>query len=319
MDDSFLNELRREPAPEFARRLRTSLQRQEFETQGGSVGMRAPKWAALAASIVLVSIAFTLPSVRAGAQAFLDLFRVVNIAGVSFNAARLNELDLNRLDLPKIVGQDVEVLIEAGEPISYATLDEAGAAAGLRLLSPAWVPTGWERAEIVVCCEHAARVTANTQLLRVVLDELAIDDIAIPTGLDGQTLTVRIAPVVTTSYRNGQRVVQLFQSRSPEVSFPAGLDLPVLAEIGLRIIGLDRDEAYRVAQSVDWRSTLIVPVPATEATFREVNVAGADGLMIVPEGRPGALVLLWASGDQVFALTGPLQPAELLEMAQTLQ
>jgi hypothetical protein len=95
--------------------------------------------------------------------------------------------------------------------------------------------------------------------------------------------------------------------------------LPVLAEIGLRIIGLDRDEAYRVAQSVDWRSTLIVPVPATEATFREVNVAGADGLMIVPEGRPGALVLLWASGDQVFALTGPLQPAELLEMAQTLQ
>jgi hypothetical protein len=153
----------------------------------------------------------------------------------------------------------------------------------------------------------------------VLLDELAIDDIAIPTGLDGQTLTVRIAPVVTTSYRFGQRVVQLSQSRSPEVSFPAGLDLPVLAEIGLRIIGLDRDEAFRVAQSVDWRSTLIVPVPAAEATFREVNVAGRDGLMIVPEGRPGNLVLLWASGDQVFGLTGVLPPGELLEMAQTLQ
>jgi hypothetical protein len=319
MDDNFLSDLRREPAPGFARRLRTSLQRQEVETQGRAVGMRTPKWAALAASIVLVSIAFTLPSVRAGAQAFLDLFRVVNIAGVSFNAARLNELDLNGLDLPKMVGNEVEVLVEAGEPVAYETLDEAGAAAGLRVLSPAWVPAGWERAEIVVCCEHAVRITANTQVLRVLLDELAIDDIAIPTGLDGQTLTVRIAPVVTTSYRFGQRVVQLSQSRSPEVSFPAGLDLPVLAEIGLRIIGLDRDEAFRVAQSVDWRSTLIVPVPAAEATFREVNVAGRDGLMIVPEGRPGNLVLLWASGDQVFGLTGVLPPGELLEMAQTLQ
>jgi hypothetical protein len=55
------------------------------------------------------------------------------------------------------------------------------------------------------------------------------------------------------------------------------------------------------------------------ATFREVNVAGRDGLMIVPEGRPGNLVLLWASGDQVFGLTGVLPPGELLEMAQTLQ
>jgi hypothetical protein len=41
--------------------------------------------------------------------------------------------------------------------------------------------------------------------------------------------------------------------------------------------------------------------------------------MIVPEGRPGNLVLLWASGDQVFGLTGVLPPGELLEMAQTLQ
>jgi hypothetical protein len=32
---------------------------------------------------------------------------------------------------------------------------------------------------------------------------------------------------------------------------PAGIDLPALAEIALRIAGLDRDEAYRLAWSID--------------------------------------------------------------------
>jgi len=40
--------------------------------------------------------------------------------------------------------------------------------------------------------------------------------------------------------------------------------------------------------------------------------------LIQPRRDFGGL-LLWASGDQVFALGGPLPSPELLEVAQTLQ
>jgi hypothetical protein len=296
----------------------------EIATEEHGFGGPVAKWVAMAASIAVVSVAFTFPAVRAGAQAFLDLFRVASVRAVAFDTERLSELerlDLSGLDLPAIVGENVEVLAESGEPTPYATLQDAAAAAGHSVLTPAWMPPGWELTTIEVVGENAVRLTVFMEPLRQILAGLGIDDVSIPAGLDGQQATIRVPPVVHLEYTHAAITsgrLQLLQARSPEVSFPAGIDLAALAEIGLRILGLERDEAYRFAQSIDWRSTLIVPVPAGNASFIEVNVAGNDGLLIQPRDEYGAL-LLWASGDQVFALGGPLPNPELLEIAQTLQ
>jgi hypothetical protein len=323
MDDKFIRDLRRAPAPAFARRLRASLHGAEIAEEH-RFGAPFTKWAAMAASVALVSVAFTFPAVRVGAQAFLDLFRVASVTAVAFDAerlARLEQLDLSGLDLPAIVSENVEVLAESGEPTSYPTLEDAAAAAGHSVLTPAWMPPGWELTTIEVVGENAVRLTLVTEPLVEVMAGLGIDDISIPAGLDGQQATIRVPPVVHLEYTHpaitsGQ--LQLLQAQSPEVSFPAGIDLAALAEIGLRILGLERDEAYRFAQSIDWRSTLIIPVPAANASFTEVNVAGNEGLLIKPRDEYGAL-LLWASGAEVFALGGPLSNPELLEVAQTLQ
>jgi hypothetical protein len=241
--------------------------------------------------------------------------------------SELEQLDLSSLDLPSIVGENVEVLAESGPPTSYATLEDAGAAAGHPVLTPAWLPAGWALTTIEVAGENAARVTVRTEPLRQILEALGIDDVSIPAGVDGQQATIRVPSVVHLEFTHTPAVgqleslggnLQLLQARSPEVSFPAGLDLAALAEVGLRILGLERDEAYRLAQGIDWRTTLIVPVPAANASFTEVNVAGNDALLIQPRDEYGGL-LLWASGDRVFALGGPLPAPELLEVAQTLQ
>ena len=321
MDDKFLHDLRREPAPEFSRRLRTSLREQDLQAQGNTLGLRSTRWVGLAASIAVLSIAFTFPAVRAGAQAFLDLFRVVNVAGISFDAERLSEIDFGGLDLRQMLGEQIEVLSEPNTPTTFETLADAGTAAGSRVLVPAWMPVGWELTGIMVGGEESARITASTNKLQLLLDLLAIDDLSIPVGLDGQTATLHVPPIVHLTYSNADKDLRLIQARTPEVSFPAGLDLPVLAEIGLRIMGLERDEAYRLAWGIDWRSTLILPVPTAEASFRKVNVAGRDGLLVDPirGSRSEDSVLLWATDDQVFAISARLASVDLLEMAQTLQ
>ncbi|HVY63945.1 MAG TPA: hypothetical protein VHH11_03905 [Gammaproteobacteria bacterium] len=310
-----MHDMRRAPPPEFAARLRARLHAQR---PAHHERWRTPvaRWLAAAAAVAAVGFAFTFPDVRAGAAAFLDLFRVVNFAGVRFDPQRLAGLKAGGVDLPSLLG-DVEPLAQPGAPVSYADPVEAGRAASIDVRLPAWVPPGWTLAETVVAAEHSVRVTANAAKLQAVLDTLALNDVRLPEGLDGQVATVTLPPVVGMTYRSGDVALHLFEARSAEVSFPAGFDLPALAHAALRILGLDRDEAYRMAYSIDWRSTLIVPVPADAASFRPANVAGADGLLI--ERARGGSVLLWSAGGRMYALSGPLGADGLLEMAQSLQ
>jgi hypothetical protein len=117
----------------------------------------------------------------------------------------------------------------------------------------------------------------------------------------------------------------LIEARRPEASLPAGLDMPRLGEIGLRLLGTDAGEAYRIAQSIDWRTTLLVPVPTDATAFRKVDIRGASGLLIESarrdRGGTAALqtILMWSSGDLVLALIGSLPADQLLEMAQSTQ
>src|SRR5690606_32106722 len=118
MNDEFLHGFRREPPAAFAARLKASLDAKDGDP-AWSTGLRATRgsrWAALAASVAVVALAFTFPSVRAGAQAFLDLFRVSGVVGVPIDEERLRALDFSELDVSRLLGDDLEVLVEGGAP-----------------------------------------------------------------------------------------------------------------------------------------------------------------------------------------------------------
>ena len=108
-------------------------------------------------------------------------------------------------------------------------------------------------------------------------------------------------------------------------TFPAGLDLLKLAYAGLRVLGMSRDEANRRSVTIDWRSTLIVPIPSRALSYRPINVSGNEGLLIQGienDGSGGSLVggaLMWSAGGETFAVAGAVSPEALLEIAQTLQ
>src|ERR1041385_5776542 len=102
MDDQFLNEQRRDPDSGFAARLHERL-----KSQGAARPTWRPAWtgiklAPLAAGGVAMGamiLLFTLPSVRASAQAFLDLFRVRSFAAVPVNEERIEKLKDGNIDL----------------------------------------------------------------------------------------------------------------------------------------------------------------------------------------------------------------------------
>jgi len=325
MDDHFMLSGWRTPPADFARRVRDRLHQLDREAEPVHRFRPLSRIAACAGALVLVVGAFSFPAVQAGARAFLDLFRIVNFAPVAVQAERFTALmERPDLDLPRMLSEQVEVLKAPGPRQTVADTAAAGAAAGIQVRTPTWFPVGLERDLIEVSADEALRFTVSTAKLKRVMDAFGIDDLSVPEEIDGQSATVRVPAVVRIRYRGQGHDVMLMQARQPQVAFPAGIDLASLAEIGLRVLGIKPAEAHRFAQSMDWRTTLIVPVPADAAAFKQVDVQGNPGLLIEAIGAsargklPAASRVLWSSGDSVFALVGNVPPTELFEMAQSV-
>jgi hypothetical protein len=330
MDDRYLHELRREPDPGYARALRERLRGVEDDVPAR--GFRLVPALASAASIALIAFAFTIPAVRVAAQNALDLFRVRSFAAVEVDQSRVDQLraihDQLGQDPAALVFDHQEVLKEPGQPMDYPSADLAGDAAGLpNLRRPGGpLPNGMHFKKATVSGDGAARLTVNTDKLRKVVEMLGLTDVRIPDQLNGQKVTVHKPTVVMQEFESATHRMTLVESLSPEVTLPPGTDMRQLGEIGLRLLGLEPDEARRVAGSIDWKSTVVVPVPPTAESFRQVHVNGQKGLLVRfgqtdangKRRRSGAL-LLWTEGDRVLAMRSDLPNDEVLDVAQSLR
>src|SRR5438874_8988113 len=163
VDDKFLYEGRREPGRDFAERLRDTLRRQgpaRVVQEATWRGWRPLPVAASALAAIAAVLLFTLPSVRASAQAFLDLFRVRNFTAITVDAARMRQLENGSIDLKGLLGGDhVETLKDPGPPQLYPDPRSAGSAAGIPVRVPGVLPRGLQADSVVVQQEGLARLT----------------------------------------------------------------------------------------------------------------------------------------------------------------
>lgn len=332
MTEDPLAHLHEEPRPEFAATLRRRLQAIEAQDQERRASRRrAAPVLVTAALLAVVGFSLSLRPVRAAAQSFLELFRVKRFAAVAVDPERLARLHEGKLDFKTLVGEQVEVIEPGREPEVVDGLEAAAALAGATLRQPSVLPQDAALAEVRVGSPGHFRVRLDVAKLEAVAQALGVEDVEVPPSWDGATVEVAGSPVVGLRYHRREGDFVLLQSRSPEVQLPAGVDLQALGAIALRLAGMSAEEAAIFARKVDWRSTLLVPMPAEGGSFREVDVNGAQGLLVTafrpsppgPDGRrgrgPRESVLLWSTDDRVFALSGPGDGVIVLDMAQSVR
>src|SRR5262245_66622561 len=142
MDERFMQALKSAPDPECAGQLRDRL---GPDAEAEADERPRARWAAMLAPALAVALLLSViffPSVRASAQAFLDLFRIRNFTAVSVNPERIRQLQEGKLDLKSLIGDRVETLIEPGPPQTVASVAAAGAAAGIQVKVPNTLPSG---------------------------------------------------------------------------------------------------------------------------------------------------------------------------------
>ncbi len=344
MSDDFLSRLREEPRPEFRDRLEERLRdvdAHEREPRSAPSPWRrfvpALAGAGLVAALLL---AFSLDPVRAAAREFLDLFRVKRFAAVPVDPQRLERLARGGVDFKSLVADQVQVVVAPQQPVEVASPEAGAVEAGIVAHLPTVLPRRAELVGTTLGRPGSFRVQVDTAKLEALALAAGADEIEIPGWWNGATIDVDMPPVLAVRYARTfdgsdgrpprEDSFLLFQSAAPQVELPEGFDPAILGRLGLRLAGMSAEDALAFSRSIDWRATLLVPVPIQGGTFREVEVSGQKGLLVTvqppprsaPAGRAARAhsVLLWSADGQVFALQGPAthDGIEMLEMAQSI-
>jgi anti-sigma factor RsiW len=292
-------------------------------------------WAAsLAAAILLLSLAF--PSARGFAQRLLATLRVEKVQTINLD---LNSLDgkINRRVQQGIAQMisDKAVVTTDEKAMSAASQESASNLAGfpVRLLSARQDAPHFE-----IEGAHAFHMTVDRARLQDFLDQAGRPDLVLPATLDGATVSVQVPRFARVSYGNcghfdagdGQQgsssdptpakdCLHLVEAPSPLVNVPSDLNLQQLAETVLGLAGMNPVQARKFCQTVDWKSTLVLPVPSSVRSYESVDVNGVTGTLMYTSGRRSpSYVLIWVKDGIIYCLVGMGDPSQAVQLADSL-
>ena len=294
--------------------------------------------------VLALTVIFAVPSVRAFASELLNLFRVQRVTVVPVDFTGLEQLNgAVGQNISQLISDSVTMKNEPGDPVNVATADEASQLAGFTVRAPQDITPS----RISVMSGASFAFTIDRAKAQALLDEAGRSDLVLPEEVDGADVSIKIPSSVsiafgtcpepssaseaeremereTTTTGSPGRVyadcVILAQIPSPEVSAPASLDIAKLAQLGLEFAGMTAEEAAAFTSTVDWTSTLIVPIPKNAASYQQVTVDGVTGTLIErPSDDAPQFALLWVK-DGIFYTIGGLgsNSQKALEIANSL-
>lgn len=277
-------------------------------SRGSFAAWRTSAWGAAAACLLIVLFSFA--PARSWAQRFLSMLRVQKLAVVPVDLSAVTaEVGANQGKklITQLISDNVTVTLKPGRPVSASSPQVAGQMAGfsVQTLDGLGVPK-----DILVSDEAAFYLTLDRQRIEAVLNQINRPDIQVPSNIDGSIIAVHIPKAVHMAYAN----MDFTQVPSPTVSVPPSLNISALAEAALQVAGMSPAEAHAFCQSVDWTSTLVIPVPEAASSYQSVRVEGTDGTLIQAPARgkfPGGYALIWTKNGIIYSISGkgPADPA----------
>jgi hypothetical protein len=306
----------------------------------------------LATAAVVVVVLVGADPVRLWAQKVLAMLRVQKIAVVTIDPTTLMSSSEPESRPYKLINQfftaNVVVTIDPGKPDVVPTVTRAAQLAGypIRTIANLGAPQS-----VQVNGETAFQMTIDRDRVETMLDEVGRSDIRIPASANGALIAVHIPKIVVSmygdcpvrrSYRDSNTQSQaevlaerkiehmagvtnsnctyLVQAPSPTVSVPPELNMSEIAEAALELAGMSPAEARSFCQTVDWSSTMVVPIPRNSSSYETVTVDGVEGTLITETLSQGnRYSLLWIKNGVIHSLAGHGNSSDALTLAASLR
>jgi anti-sigma factor RsiW len=316
----------------------------------------APRWrfawaGSFAAVVLLLSLLF--PATRGFAQRLLATLRVERVQTVTVDfAAADNHAPNQPLEtLAKLLSDNAVVTTNEKEftvDSQIAATQAAGFPVRMLLARPD-TPT------FNISGARAFHLTLDRTRLQDILDQAGRPDLLLPATLDGATVSVQVPRAVALNYggckhedradnlaqdqlhkpihgnnATGQTALSggddscllVIQAPSPVINVPSDLNIQQLVEIGLQLGAWDPVKAREFCQTVDLKSTLVLPIPRNVQSYEAVTINGARGTLMHfsnPRNGDSGFGLIWVDGGIIYSLIGHGDTDSAVQLASSLQ
>ena len=291
----------------------------------------------IALAVLLLTLIVSIPATRALADQVLNLFRVQQVTVIPVDFTGLQQLTGNGTlgkQISQLVSDSITMKQEPGKPVEVTDAADASQKAGFTVR----LPQDKAFSRLTVQDGAAFDFTVDRAKAQALLDEAGRSDLVLPNDIDGAVVSVTVPASIRADYgncpdpaaeesagrgSNGRKYadcVILAEIPSPTVDAPANVDVAQLAQLGLEFTGMSSEQAAAFAQSVDWTSTLVVPIPRNASTYEQVQVDGVTGTLIQrpPDDAPQFL-LLWVKDGIVYSIGGlGANSQQAIDMANSL-
>jgi hypothetical protein len=272
---------------------------------------------------ICVAILFSFAPVRRAAADFLGIFRVRKFAAIAVDPAQAQRLEEVAQSLDKGAFGKPTTVREAGSPQPVTDAAQASATAGFAVRTPTALPDGASLRSFETQMGPALHFEIDRPTMQALLSAAGVEGATLP-DVERITADIDIPAMVSQEYDLGDNAkLTLVQAPSPEVVLPEGIDPIAFGQLGLQALGIPADDALRMAQEIDWTSTVIVPLPTDIARSTEVTVDGVTGLLLeeTRQNRFGkGSVLVWEKDNIVYGIDGEnVEPGRLIQVADSLR
>lgn len=279
--------------------------------------------AASGAAVVLVlAMLFALEPVRAAAHELLSIFRVESFVVLPVSAGQMENLQ----NVERQLGSDFfpgsyDLITDPGEPQHPETLDAASEAAGFALRAPA---AQGPADQYIVRGEMVMRLIPDREMMQQIFTAAGLSPDLVPEAVDGQPFELTVPRSAVQVWGSDEQALVVMQMPSPSVEFPAGVNEDELAVAMLQLLGYSAEDAQKLSASINWTTTMVLPLPQDQVSFEEVSVDGTTGFVLVGEAPVSDLdapntAVLWEKNGMIYLVSGVDDSATLLEIANSLQ
>lgn len=296
---------------------------------------RLTRAGAIAVLAVLITFFGFSPVGQALAGEFLGIFRVQKFAPISISPERLSQLE--EMDFEGLYPGEVNWTEKPVDPIAVGSLTEAADMAGFNPLAADLINNLGEPTDVGVAGSGSGELIVDLAAARTILNIAGVDGTLLPDSLDGATITVDVESGIATRWELYN--TSLMQMPSPQINYPSDFDPAPVGQALLQFLGVEAEEAARLANTIDWTNTLVLPFPQGLGSFEEVTVNGSPGLLISADGdfsrfddrgdrgdrgrdfdrsdmpAPPLNTLIWEANGMLHMLSADLDKIALLQLA----
>jgi hypothetical protein len=293
------------------------------------------------AVVLILVIVLSIPATRTLAGQFLGLFRVQQVVVVPVDYTGMEQLIGNSAlgnQFNQLISTSVTAEQKPGAPVTVADAAQASQLTGFTVR----LPQVTNPSRISVEKSSAFSFKLDRAKVQALLNEAGRSDLALPVSIDGAEISINIPASVSVAYGTcpepgaqdsgsdvslngsaGRRYpdcVILAELPSPTVSAPTDINVAQLAQIGLEFTGMTSEQAAAFTKTVNWTSSLVIPIPKNAATYEQVTVDGVTGTLIQrPTDDAPQYLLLWVKDGIIYAISSlGSDSQQAIQMANTL-